>query len=389
MKKIKLKLNQEKKKKLITILIIILIMLFIICSAFYITNTNFRSFFDRYIFGKEIGENNANSIDLNGQENVSIYAYDKYITVLNKNVITAYTSNAKKEYELELTINNAIYSSNSRYLAVAEHGGKQIYFISEGNILWQKQVEDEISDIKVNKNGYVSVILTGNTYKTIVTTYSPAGKELFTTYLSTTTAIDTAISNDNKYLAIAEINTSGTLIQSNIKIISIEKAQNDPLNSVIYTYNAPNDILITSIQYQNKNKLAILCHDEIITLQDEKEEIFVNYDNDKITFANVQLNDYVVYTVEKSAGMLSSNTQVVLKNTSTGRENIYTSKGVAKDLKTYNENVALNLGSEIHFITTNGWLNKKYILEKEVKDIVIGDKIAGIIYQDKIDIINI
>ena len=36
-----------------------------------------------------------------------------------------------------------------------------------------------------------------------------------------------------------------------------------------------------------------------------------------------------------------------------------------------------------------GWLTKKYTSEKEVKDIVLAGKIAGIVYKDKIDIINI
>ena len=377
MRKIKLNLSQDKKKKIWMILIIILTTLLIVCSGFYITNASFRSFFDRYILGKEITENNASSIDLSGQEDSSIYAYDKYVTVLNKNILTAYTSSAKKEYEVEVVISDALYASNNRYLAIAERNGKALYFISDGNVLWQKEVDGQISSVKVNKNGYVSVIILGSTYKAVVTTYNPTGKELFKSYLSSTTAIDTAISNDNKYLAIAEINTSGTLIQSNIKIISVEKAQNDPINSVVSTYNAPNDTLITSIQYHDKNKLVILTHNGI------------NYENEKITFANVQLDNYAVCVAEKNAGLLSSNTQVTLKNTSTGRENIYTAQGVAKDLKTHKEHVALNLGSEIHFITTNGWLNKKYTSEKEVKDIVIGDKIAGIIYQDKIDVINL
>lgn len=46
---------------------------------------------------------------------------------------------------------------------------------------------------------------------------------MFKTYLSSSKAVDVAISNDNKHLAIAEVDTSGTIIQSSIKIISIEK----------------------------------------------------------------------------------------------------------------------------------------------------------------------
>ena len=37
----------------------------------------------------------------------------------------------------------------------------------------------------------------------------------------------------------------------------------------------------------------------------------------------------------------------------------------------------------------NGWLIKKYTSTREIKDIVICDNLAGIIYKDKIELVNI
>lgn len=106
-------------------------------------------------------------------------------------------------------------------------------------------------------------------------------------------------------------------------------------------------------------------------------------------FASVELNNYLAYTTEKTTGLLSTNTQVIIKNTINQKENIYTAEGVIKDIKTSGNNIALNLGSQIDFINTNGWLVKKYISEKEIKDIVISEKVAGIVYKDKIEIANL
>ena len=89
-------LDKEKKKKIMIIITIILVALIIILIAFYIGNRSFRTFFDRYILGKEITENNATSIDISDQENLSIYAFDKYITILNKNKLNLYTASRKK-----------------------------------------------------------------------------------------------------------------------------------------------------------------------------------------------------------------------------------------------------------------------------------------------------
>jgi hypothetical protein len=385
----RINIDKEKKKKIIIIASVIIITIFIVITAFYISDRNFRTFFDHYILGKEITENDVISIDISNEDSPNIYAFDKYITVLSKNKLGLYSSSGKKEYELDINVSDPLYASNNKFLMVAQNGGQNLYQITDGNIAWEKEIEGEIQKVNVNKNGYVSVIIEGSSYKTIISIYSPQGKELFKTYLSSTTCIDTSISNDNQYLAVAEINTSGTLIQSSIKIISIEKAQTDPLNSIVEIYQLTSNQLIKNVEYQDKDYLVYMCDNEIRYIYNEEDEQIISFDSDKITFANIKLSNYCVYTIEQSTGLLSSSVQVNLKNITTQKENLYIAEGVAKEMKTHSNNIALNLGSEIHFLTTNGWLTKKYTSEKEVKDIVLGDKIAGVVYKDKIDIINL
>lgn len=389
MDKIRINLSLDKKKKLIIIISSITLTILLIAFALYITNQSFRSFLDRHILRKEITENGATSIDISDQENASIYAFDSYISILNKNKLTLYTTLGKKEKQLDVNISEPLYASHNRFLVVAQKNGQNLYCVSDGNIMWQKEVEGQIQKIDVNKNGYVTVAVTGTNYNMVISTYNTQGKELFKTYLSNSTCIDTSISNDNKYLAIAEVNTSGTLIQSSIKIISIEKAQTDPTNSVIDTYQATSGQLIKNVQYQDKNYLISMYDNEIRSLYKESDEQSVSLTDNKITFASIKLDSYIVYTNEKNTSLFNSNTQVSLKNGSSGKENIYLTQGTVKDIKTYANHIALNMGSEIHFVTTNGWLTKKYTSEKEVKDIVLGDKIAGVVYKDKIDIVNL
>ncbi len=44
----------------------------------------------------------------------------------------------------------------------------------------------------------------------------------------------------------------------------------------------------------------------------------------------------------------------------------------------------------MEFINTrSGWLVKKYVAEQEITNIVLSNSISGIIYRDKIEIINL
>ena len=70
-------------------------------------------------------------------------------------------------------------------------------------------------------------------------------------------------------------------------------------------------------------------------------------------------------------------------------ETIVTVDSVIKEVYCYNNVIALNLGSEVHFIGTNGWLIKKYISNQEVRKIVMNTDFAAVVYRDKVEIINL
>ena len=92
---------------------------------------------------------------------------------------------------------------------------------------------------------------------------------------------------------------------------------------------------------------------------------------------------------ESTESLFSTVSKVKLLNSTNKKENTYTFEGVAKNIYTAKNKIAINLGSEIHFIDTNGWLIKKYTTKQEARNIVISDKIAGIVYRDKIEIIKL
>ena len=67
----------------------------------------------------------------------------------------------------------------------------------------------------------------------------------------------------------------------------------------------------------------------------------------------------------------------------------YTVETSVKEMYTKGNTIALNLGTEVEFINTGGWLLKRYVASQEVSNVTISDNIAGIIYRDKVEIINL
>lgn len=380
------------KKKIIGVgILLVIICLILVIYLVYAANENFRAFMDANILNKSIEQDNLKSITLENYDNSNIFAYSKYIAILKDNTLTTYNSSGKIEAENNIQITNPITTSNGKYLIIAEQDSSKTYLLKDNNIRWEKTLEGNISRISVNSSGYSTIILKGTAYKSVVLLLDDSGNEMFKYYMSSTIAVDASISEDNKYVGIAEVNTSGTLIQSNIKILSIAKAKENPTEAIVYTYNAPLNSLVLNIKYQNKNKLVCEYDNEIHVIKDNVDTKLtdINTDQEKITYYSIELDNNIVKNVEENASLFATNTAIKIINSTTQKENTYKFEGVIKEMYCCGSKIALNLGSEIHFVDTNGWLIKKYTSNQEVRKIVISNEVAGIIYRNKIELIKL
>lgn len=379
----------ENRKTIIKIIICtIIIIAIVIISALYVTNTEFRLSIDKML-NKQISENNLKTIEINSEDNPKAYAYDKYIVVLSKGVLKSYDKTANVVASIDINITNPMIHSNGDYLVIAEKGGKNFCVIYQNELLWQNNIEGSISNVTINPNGYVSVIVTNTTYKSVVIAYNNKGTELFKTYLSSTYALCTDISNNNRYLAIGEVDYSGTIIKSKVKIISIDLAKNDPKNSIVNSYESQSGEVITNINYQSGDNAYCMFSSYIEKVNQNENEKVIEF-NDNMLFADIYLKNSLVLFEKQSSGLFSCEYQIRIINLSTKKENLYFQDlNLIKSLKTSNNNIILNFVNSVQILTKNGWLSKNYVSTKEIKDIIVSDKIIGIIYKDKIEIIEL
>ena len=168
----------------------------------------------------------------------------------------------------------------------------------------------------------------------------------------------------------------------------MEKAAIDPANSLIYTYTSDSNELLINIKYQDRENLICLYDSSIHIIEKQQESKLIDIDKNASYF-DIDLKNNLVQVIEKNAGLFSTDTQVLITNVYNKTENLYKLTSSAKSVYTYGDIIAINIGAEVHFISTNGWLIKKYVSSQEVNNIVLGDSIGGIIYNDKIEIVEL
>lgn len=379
----------KKVKKFPLFFTVALVIFVIVISVLYISHENFRNWIDIYILRKDITEEDIVSIDLDTDKSNQIYVFNKYIAILNNQVITLYNNYGEKINNINVNINKALFDANEKYLAIAEDGGGEIYLILDKTYLWSNKTEGEILQIHVNRNGYVAVITKDTTYKSILTLYNSDGTQLFRSYFSNTRIIDVSISNDNKYIAIGEIDSSGALIKSNVKILSVEDAKKGKEDADLYTYNADNGKLLTNVKYQSKGQITCMYDDSINIIQNEENKEILNINDKQITFMSVNLDNNAVYVEEESKGVFKTNSHINIINTQNSQICTYNLEDVPKALYANDSIIAVNVGTEVYFLNSNAWLIKKYSTKQEITNVIFSKHIAGIVYKDKIIIINL
>lgn len=382
--------SAKSKETIMKVFVLVFIAtLIIIAIARYITDEDFRYNIDTNLLKKEISEENLNTIEIDSDTNPSIFAYDKYIAVLSKNKFSEYTSDGKIAAELDVNISVPLVATNDKYMVLAEKDGQRIYLISGSNILWQNDLEGSISRVNVNKNGYVSVIIKTTIYKSVVVFFNNNGVEIFRSYSSSNYAVCTSVSTNNKYLAIGEVDYSGTIVKSYVKIFSVELTQTDPDNSIIYTYESENGEIITNINYQSKDTAICMFNSYVQKVSLDSNERLYDIIADDI-FVDTNLSEGFVVVDKQSSGFFSYEYELTIKSTTNKTENLYIlNSDLPKTINVSGNIMALNLGNEVQIINSNGWLLKKYISGKQISNVVVGDTIVGIVYKNKIEIINL
>ena len=379
----------NKRKIAITICVSIISLIILAFILLYVFNPGFRKWADTHILMKVVHEGTLSSIDIDESENISVYAYDKYIAIINGNKMEIYNSSAKSVASHEVSVISPIFGANGKYMVVGDKGRQKIYLVSGTRILWNNDVDGTVSRVSVNENGYVSVVCIGSTYKSVVCVYDTDGNQLFKTYIPSNTVIDSTISSDNKLLSYAEVDTSKTSIQSTIKTISIKDATSSPNEAFVNTYNIPENVLVINLKYHGNKNLMCMCDNGVYVLSDGNMNQLMNFDeeNKQYSFAGINLSN-TIFEIEESVDGINNQKSIVhIMNSGSGKNREYTIDGIAKETASADDNIAINLGNEIYFINSRGWLIKQYIANQEVKKVIVSDRLAAIIFKDKIEIL--
>lgn len=369
------------KKKFISFCIFVVIISAII---FYFNSEKIINYFQNkeWEFADSVG-----SVSLSTNYIKAEGTFSKLILIGN-NYIKGYSNEAKEEFDIFASFQDVTCDSNGDYSVIAEKSGTTVYLICGSEKVWETTVPGNIYSVYVNKNGYVAVTYRQSGYKSLVKIISPNGIELFTSYFASTYALDVAITNDNKTLAIAEIDTDGIHVSSAIKIIDINNLE----NSNVKKFDLDENSIIIDIEYTEKNELLILTDSSVKIIKNNEVTNMLNYEYPNTMNITIE-NCKNVITIEKEEkGLFDVKYKLCIYSYGSQLEKKeFELYDLPKQIKAMNNIIAIAMENEVLVINTNGKLVKRFDISRDLKSLVIFDNtnMIGLIFRDKIEFIKI
>lgn len=310
------------------------------------------------------------------------------LIVIGTNYIKGYSNEGKEKFDVFLPFQDVISDSAGDYCIVGEKNGTNIYMISGNTKVWESKITGSIYDVYVNKNGYAAVIYKQSGYKSLVKVITPLGEELFTSYLASTYALDVSITNDNKNLAIAEVDIEGIHVTSSIKIIDINNLENKDIKKI----NLEENGLVVDIEYNDKNELLVKTDMKVWIIKDNNLNEILSFDNKSNIISTIENRENIVSVIKEENGLFDVKYKLCIytpKNELQKEE--YELYDLPKQIKILNNTVAVVMEDELLVLNINGKLLKKFEISRNIKSVVLYDngKTIGLIFRDKIEFIKI
>ena len=172
-------------------------------------------------------------------------------------------------------------------------------------------------------------------------------------------------------------------------MISIETAQNNSQESIVYAYESESGKILTNIDFNDKDE-AICMFDsyiqKITTTGDERMYDITSLD----MFVDINLRNNVVILSKENSGLFSYEYQVNLKNTIGKSDAIcILENDIPKKMKVNKNLICIYFAGELKIVNSSGWIIKKYKTNTEIQDIVMGNNLIGIVYNNKIEVIGL
>lgn len=348
-------IRMEKRKKKNGILKYIVLLILVIAIAY-----GMLSFFakpsDEARQGKITGQM---EIESTGKYDFAIFG--KNIVSCNQNGIFAYNKSGNMQWKIEQTLSNPkLYSMEDMLLVTDFARNSALVVRKNGKLVNSVDFGTECINATVNKNGWITAILSAKGYKAQIAVYNDEGKLKYTWNSANNDIISAELCSDNKTLAVSQIDSTSSAEANGVISLFDISIEGKPFAGI----NAEENI-VPYLRWNGKNLICV-GNKAVFKLDGKGNEIWkYPYQGDMAVF-NAESDSVLAFAVNNNnTSSFKSYNVYVLNNDGKelGKSEI---SGDLKNIEISGSNIAVITSDKIFILKKNAEIKDEFSLNRDV-----------------------
>lgn len=160
----------------------------------------------------------ADSFPYDGELTDTFAVLDGDLLVCSRNAISLYSGSGTQYINESVGMENPVVSTNGSLAVVYDAGGSSLYVLGQRALVWSAEDLESILSARLNKNGQLTVVTQTSGYRGTVTVYDAAYSPVLHIDLTSAFAMDAALSDDGRTLAILTVGQSGGAFATSLEL---------------------------------------------------------------------------------------------------------------------------------------------------------------------------
>lgn len=195
----------------------------------------------------------------------TFHAYGRGFFQVTRDAVRFTNSAGQNMWETMLSLSAPVFVAQGDVIAVSEFRGRSVDVFNSRGLMYSKQVQHPILNLAVNANGFLALILeNGDHY--IVEVYNASGQTIMEGSFEDYNVVPfaAAISNDNRYLALALVDLNHVDMRSQIIFSMLNRSDAIHFqNGIFASTEAKENVLIGAIQFMDNNHIVYASNNSI------------------------------------------------------------------------------------------------------------------------------
>jgi len=298
-------------------------------------------------------------------------AYKDSVIKCTKDYIKAFDKKGGEIWTKSVSMRNPLVKTNGLLLLVVDIGGNDILVMSGKSVKWEERANERIINAGINEDGYVTVVQEGRDCRNRVRVFDPRGIEMFSRSIQKNFVLAACVSPSGEQFLISSLDASGAVASPVLEFFD--------MRGNLIAAKIPESGTIFPVALYLRNDFLAAASDSLIVCYDGGRNEVWRKEFDRICSLETLLGKYVVAAVSGSKSSSGSAPEIQIFGVKGDRAVSGPIEGEIRNIRAYEDIIAVNTTREVYFINAKGSLVRKYGFKTDVIDVYFFSRLEAVI----------